>query len=67
MAARYMEFILYITNYKHGNGVNSEVTLSCLFYAVTTYFKMMFIKMKTMYLWLCTSAHKEGIPLEFRL
>ena len=66
VAARYMEFIFYITNYEHGDDVNFEVTLSCLFYTVTISIKM-FIKMNTMFLWLCTSAHKNSIPLEFCL
>ena len=66
MAARYMEFILNATNWKHGDDVNSEVTLSCFFYTLTVSIKM-FIKIKTLFLWLCTSAHDESIPLKFCL
>jgi len=51
-----MEFILYIMNYKHGDDVNYEVTLSCLFYTVTVYSKKMFIKMKTIF---CDSVHQR--------
>jgi hypothetical protein len=67
MAALYMERILYVKNYKRNDDVNSEVTIDVPFYSVTVDITKLFIKMKTIFLWLCRSVDNERISLKFRL
>ena len=47
--------------------MNSEVKLTRLFYTVTRHIKDVFIKMKTTFVWFCTSVGTDCITLEFCL